>query len=917
MNGRDESPEPDDLKAESFFRTTDFTGHLLENIEAGVIACDQQGRLVLFNRIAREWQGMDPCDIPQSEWADYYGLFESDGVTPMSVETVPLLRAFHGETIKDVELVIAAKNQSPRKVLCSGSRILDDEGRMLGAVVVMNDITARKQTEERLRQEEEKFRTIADFTSDWETWFGVDGRVLWVNPAMERMTGYTISEFMTMLDPIGAMVAEEDRERVTIAFQKALRGGSAEKFEFRYLHKNGSIFWLEASWQPVFDKQGKPLGVRSSGRDITDRKKIENELRESRDMLIGLTNQVPGVVYQYRLYPDGRSCFPFASEGMSAIYEVTPEEVREDATPAFGRLHPLDHDNVSNLIKESAATLQRFHCEFRVVLPRQGFRWRLSDAMPRRLEDGSTLWYGIITDITDRKHAEDELQNLRTAVDQSANTVVITDPSGRIEYANPAFEKSTGYTMEEVIGHNPRVLKSGEQDAVFYHRLWASISSGEIWRGQFHNRRKDGTLYWESATISPVLNALGEVMHYIAIKEDITERKALEANLLEALERAKAANQAKSDFLAVMSHELRTPLNGVLGFAELLSDTPLNEEQQDYARTIRSSGNHLLDVVNDILDFSSLEKGRMILEAARVSVLDLVESSIVSIQKPATDKGLEFLWTIDPAAPSQIVGDERRIRQILINLLGNAVKFTSKGSVSLRVAMSTGTETATLDFSVEDTGPGLSEEMLGLIFRPFTQADTTLHRQFEGTGLGLAISQRLAKGMGGQISVVSDPGRGSRFTLHLPVSRPAAAPPESLAANGPLDAMPVPPHRCVLVVEDDPSNRALAGKMLDSIGYRAEFSTNGKEAVAAFAPDKYAAILMDMQMPVMDGLEATRIIRDIEASLGGHAPIVALTANVMPGDSDRCFAAGMDAFISKPFKRETLAAKLAEVIQGP
>ena len=783
--------EPLGPNTREFIRKMDFSRLLLENMEAGVVACDENGKLVLFNRTAREWHGADPASIPQSEWPNYYGLFEADGATPMTADNIPLVRAFRGEAIKNLELVIAPKNLPARNVLCSGSRVLDGDGRVVGAAVIMNDITERKQ--------------------------------------------------------------------------------------------------------------------------------MEAAARDNRDMIVRLTAQVPGVVYQYRLYPDGRSCFPFASEGMNTIYEVTPEEVREDATPVFGRLHPLDHDYVADAIRESARTLQPFHCEFRVILPRQGFRWRSSDAMPHRMRDGGTLWYGIITDITERKQAEDELQNLRTAVDQSANTIVITDPSGRIEYVNPAFEKSTGYTTTEALGQNPRVLKSGQQDAGFYRRLWETISAGEIWRGQFQNRRKDGTLYWESATISPVLNALGEIVHFIAIKENITDRKALEANLLEALDRAESANRAKSDFLAVMSHELRTPLNGVLGFAELLSETPLNEEQMDFAQTIKCSGNHLLDVVNDILDFSSIEKGRMVLEPGPVVIADLVESSTLAARKVAADKGLEFRLAVEPGTPAQVTGDGRRIRQVLINLLGNAVKFTMRGSVLLRVAGSASHGRGTLDFSIEDTGPGIPTEMLGYLFKPFTQADSTLRRQFEGTGLGLAISNRLATAMGGSISVVSAPGKGSTFTFHLPLE--AAAPAFLNDGRGIQPARPDGgsqlPENPVLVVEDDPSNSMLAGKMLVSLGYRAEFASNGNEALAAFSPGKFAAILMDMRMPVMDGLEATRRIRKIEAGAGGRVPVIALTANVMPGDCERCLAAGMDDFLSKPFKRADLAFKLGGAIRAP
>jgi PAS domain S-box-containing protein len=550
--------------------------------------------------------------------------------------------------------------------------------------------------------------------------------------------------------------------------------------------------------------------------------------------------------------------------------------------------------------------------------------------------DGRDYLYASARDITERKRTEKELKNLRTAVEQSASTIVITDRRANIEYVNPAFEKITGYTAAEAIGQNPRILKSGEQDAAFYQQLWATITSGNIWRGQFHNKRKDGALYWESATISPVHNDRGDIVHFIAVKENITERKALEDRLSEALLCAESANHAKSEFLAVMSHELRTPLNGVLGFAELLSETPLNDEQREYAQTISASGNHLLAVVNDILDFSSIEKGRLTIQAAPVTIAKAVATSLLAIRKSASDKRLEFRCETDPGVPEQIIGDERRIIQVLINLLSNAVKFTSSGSVVLHIAPASDEGRPALDFSVQDTGIGISPEMLDLLFQPFTQADSTMHRPFEGTGLGLAISRRLAEAMGGSLSVVSTPGKGSTFTLHLPleISPPTGGtgvPPvwaQSVATGsvlphtgGHFDRLkalslskgpPMPPeNKLVLVVEDDPDNSLLAGKMLESLGYRVEFAADGAEAVEAFAPGKYFAILMDMRLPVMDGLAATRKIREH----GVRVPIIALTANVMPGDRECCLADGMDDYLLKPFKRAELAAKLARFTQ--
>ena len=447
-----------------------------------------------------------------------------------------------------------------------------------------------------------------------------------------------------------------------------------------------------------------------------------------------------------------------------------------------------------------------------------------------------------------------------------------------------------------------------------------------------------------------------------------------EASLAKALLQANTASNAKSEFLGIMSHELRNPLNGVLGFAEILSDTSLDDEQKDYVRMISSSGEHLLSVVNDTLDFSSIEAGTLAIHPAPFDLAHLVKLSSDLVRKSAADKGLAFQCDVAADVPEQITGDGRRIRQILINLLANAVKFTSDGSVSLRVTRSgppeplrpgrrsdgprresdTGfpacepTQTqagkpvshcsasryrndrgepttsggASLDFSVEDTGLGISSEALTRLFQLFTQADSTINQKYGGTGIGLAVSQRLAEAMGGSISVVSAPGKGSTFTFRLPLEVPAGgmasvpshlllgadgASPSSASAETPHNRLPV------LVVEDDRNSRTLAGKLLQSLGYRAEFAGNGAEAADAFAPGKYLAILMDLRMPVMNGFDAVATIRSRES--GSRVPIIALSANVTSGSREIYLAAGMDDFLSKPFKKEELAAKLACVAQ--
>ena len=388
----------------------------------------------------------------------------------------------------------------------------------------------------------------------------------------------------------------------------------------------------------------------------------------------------------------------------------------------------------------------------------------------------------------------------------------------------------------------------------------------------------------------------------------------MEASLNQALLAAESGARVKSEFLAVMSHELRTPLNGVLGFAELLSYTPLDEDQAEQVETIRTSGNHLLSIVNDILDFSSIERGTLAIHAEAFAVSQLVRFSEDTIRISATHKGLAFHCEVAASVPDQILGDERRIGQILINLLGNAVKFTASGSVTFRVASATEHHRRFLDFAVADTGFGIPAETLGQLFQPFTQADSTHSRAFGGAGLGLAISKRLAEAMGGHITVVSTPGTGSTFTFRLPLPvEPSTWSPSRAAVPGMAEPA-VPAGDLVLVAEDDPVNRNLVGKMLQSLGYRVEFAANGDEALEAFAPGKYCAILMDIQMPVRNGLEAARIIRERES--GSRVRIIALTAKVMPGDRESYLAGDMDGFLSKPFKRTELAATLGSLISG-
>ena len=539
--------------------------------------------------------------------------------------------------------------------------------------------------------------------------------------------------------------------------------------------------------------------------------------------------------------------------------------------------------------------------------------------------------------ITGRKKQEERMRMMSEMLDAAPCMIAVHDFEGRFLYANRHTSALHGYDHGDFMTVLLKDLMVPASKALMQERLRLIEQVGEATFEVVHFRR-DGSSFPMEVIAKKVM--WGGEPAFLGIATDITGRKRAEDQLrnlnthLEeqrnraeqlALE-AQAAVRAKSEFLALMSHELRTPLNGVLGFTDLLFETRLDLEQKEFTRTISDSATHLLDVVNDILDFSSIEKGRMPIRVAKIRVEELVISACRPVRNVAVNKGLEFCSDLAPDVPSEIIGDMRRIRQILINLLGNSVKFTTRGWVVLRVTKATLDGRPALDFSVEDTGPGIPAEMVDHLFKPFTQVDSKLNRPFEGTGLGLAISLRLAEAMGGTILLTSTPDKGSTFTLRLPCEFVV---PPGVAAEGSqqiLDAGAkkvraqksggIRPDQAapVLVVEDDSSSSMLAGRMLERLGYRAEFAADGQRAFEVFAPGKYSAILMDMQMPVMDGLEATQKIREIET--GERVPIIALTANVLPGDRERCLAAGMDEFLTKPFKVAELSEMLSRILHG-
>jgi len=530
--------------------------------------------------------------------------------------------------------------------------------------------------------------------------------------------------------------------------------------------------------------------------------------------------------------------------------------------------------------------------------------------------DGKPVLYCASRDITARKATEDQLRQLSLAVEQTPESIVITNLYAEIQYVNPAFVENTGYSREEAIGRNPRILNSGKTPPENFVALWDALVQGRSWSGELHNRRKDGSEYLEFAVITPLRQPDGTITHYVAVKQDITERRQQEDDLRQAMRLAESANHAKSRFLAAMSHEIRTPMNGILGMAEMLLMDGLSEaDRQDYAHTILTSGESLLSLLNDILDFSKVEEGKLELESRAFDPARLIHETRMLFAETARNKllGLETGW----AGPEdgRYLGDPHRLSQMLSNLVSNALKFTAQGHIRIEAReIDRVPEGAALEFSVSDTGIGIPPEKRSLLFKPFSQTDSSTTRQYGGTGLGLSIVLSLARLMGGEAGVESEAGKGSRFWFRIPARHLAPVPdsPDDVPA---LRSMPHPAQQKgrILVADDNPTNRKVIKAMLDKYALHSDFAEDGQQAVDRVTGGLVVDLmLMDCLMPKMDGFEATRRIRRWEQdNARPRLTIIALTAGAFEDDRRHCLEAGMDDFLTKPIHVEVLKAMLS------
>lgn len=753
-----------------------------------------------------------------------------------------------------------------------------------------------------MQRSESRLRAITDTAVDGIITINGRGIVQSFNGAAEHLLGWRAEEVIgrnvSMLMPEPHQSAHDGYLSTHLTTGRSSIIGRGREVEA--LRKDGSVLPIRLAVGRVA-LPGEALFV-GFITDISARRAMESALRRREEQLRTLVGNIPGVAFRCR--NEEHWPMEFISDAVLPLTGWSADDFLQGSVHFSALIDPGDAKHIALDVDFALRQSQPYHVEYRITTREGQRRWISEYGRGAADEQGTVRWIdGVILDITATKEHTAQFVGTVQALNRS-EAVAEFDLHGHLLDANTNFLALMGYSFEEAIGQ-PHALFCPPRTAAQHDAFWQRLAQGEFQSGEFQRLGKGGREVWVHATYNPIRDADDKVCKVILLATDLSQRRAMEQDLRTAKERAEAAAAARASFLANMSHEIRTPMNAILGYTEALLDAPLNPAQSRQLGTVHASARSLLRLLNDILDTAKLDKGAVALEVQDFSLRALCGQILDSLRISASRKGLPLVLDYPETEPEFLRGDALRVQQVLVNLLGNAVKFTERGQVLLRVRHRAGE----LHLDVQDTGIGMDAQQLQRIFDPFAQADASTTRRFGGTGLGTTIARQLVELMQGRISVQSTPGQGTEFSVRLPL--PTGQAPQALELPA---AQKLPPLR-ILAVDDVPANLELLQLALARGAHQVTPADGGRQAVELCAGSAFDLVLMDLQMPEVDGLAATRAIRAQEQAAGrARVPIIALSASVLEEDHATALAAGMDGFAHKPLDLQRLCAEMARVL---
>jgi PAS domain S-box-containing protein len=878
---------------------------------------DAGGGIQFTNRTFREFCGNTQEQVDGRKWQL---LIHPDDLPEFLGETT---RALQTHTTFKAEARIRRADGEWRWLIAQTEPRFSMDGEFLGHVGLAVDITERRRAEQAKRESEERFRIMADGCPFmlWVT--GAVGETEFMNRAYKRFFGI-IDERGGQAGAWHLLLHPDDEREYIAAFNRAVTEHTVFEAEVRGRRADGEWRIVASRAEPRMSPTGEYMGLVGLSQDITERKEAEQVLRNNEEKFRQLAENIREVFWM--MNAAGTEII-YISPAYERIWGRTCKSLYERPMDWMDAIHIDDRVRAHETFMRQLQG-ESIDSEYRICTPDGQERWIRDRAFPVRDESGELIRIaGIAEDISERRQSETLLRltadRLKLATRAGGVGIWDNDLVNNVLVWDEQMFRLYGVTKDQFGGAYETWLAGvhPEDRQRMKEQREATIRGGTESDGEFRVIWPDRSIHHIRALRLVKWDAFGKPTHIIGTNWDITSQKEASDKLLannrelaKETERAnklaieaEKATSAKSEFLANMSHEIRTPMNGVIGMTGLLLDTELTAEQRRYAELARSSGESLLQLTDDILDFSKIEAKKLELETIDFDLRSLLDNLASIFSATVKAKGIELMCMADPAVPMLLRGDPGRLRQILTNLASNAIKFTEKGEVVVRVALvEEGESNCLLRFSVRDTGIGIAEDRIGILFDKFSQVDVSTTRRFGGTGLGLAISKQLAEMMGGDVGVTSQEGKGSEFWFTVRLGRSSEL--HSQAERAEMKSQTaVNLNGRILIAEDNSTNREVALGMLRKLGLRGDAVADGAEAVRVLEYIPYDLVLMDMRMPVMDGIEAARKIRNPQSAvLNRDIPIIALTANAMQSDRQSCLAAGMNDFVPKPIQMAVL-----------